>query len=198
MNNLTFWLTGLNSTPVNLSNFLTFGCPCYVLDHCLQLGGGKIPKWKPQARMGIYFGCSPSHAANVSLILNPKMGHISPQFHVIYDDDFTTVLYLCTATVPPHWAALVNASATVELYTEKQIGTWQSLPKLDVESGDFTSDTSIQYSVAETSEGDEASEGAQNQNVIDAHNKNIVLNQVTFSDKRDNEIQRVCPDESLP
>ncbi len=70
----------------------------------------------------------------------------------------------------------MNASATIELYTEKQIGTWQSLPKLDVESGDFTSDTSIQSAVAETSEGDKASEGAQNQKVIDAHNKNIVRN----------------------
>ncbi len=148
--------------------------------------------------MGIYVGHSPSHAANVSLILNPRTGHISPQFHIVYDDVFTTVPYLCTAAVPLHWAALVNASATVDFYTEKQIGTRQSLPKLDVESGDFTADTSIQSSVAETSEGDKASEGAQNQNVIDAHYNNIVCNHVTFSDKRDNEIQSVCPDESLP
>jgi hypothetical protein len=111
MNNSTFGadgrtpfetLAGLDSTPINLSNFHTFGCPCYVLDHCLQSGGGKIPKWEPRARMGIYVGRSPSHAANVSLILNPRTGHISPQFHVIYDDDFTTVPYLHTATVPPH------------------------------------------------------------------------------------------------
>ena len=148
--------------------------------------------------MVIYVGRSPLHAANVSLILNPRMGHISPQFNVIYNDDFTTVPYLCTATVPPHWAALVDASATIELYTKKQIGTWQSLPELDVELGDFTLDTSIQSAVAETSEGDKASEGAQNQNVIDAHYNNIVCNHVTFSDKRDNEIQSVCPDESLP
>jgi hypothetical protein len=44
--------------------------------------------------MGIYVGWSPSHAANVSLILNPRTGHISPQFHVVYNNDFTTVLYL--------------------------------------------------------------------------------------------------------
>jgi hypothetical protein len=133
------------------------------LDHRLQSGGGKIPKWESRARMGIYVRRSPSHAANVSLILNPRTGQISPQFHVIYNDDFTTVPYLRTATVPPHWAVLVNASATIELYTEKQIGTWQSLPELDVELGDFTLDTSIQSAVAETSEGDKASEGAQNQ-----------------------------------
>jgi hypothetical protein len=73
--------------------------------------------------MGIYVGRSPSHAANVSLILNPRMGHISPQFHIVYDDDFTTVPYLQTTTVPPHWAALVAASATIKIYTESQIGT---------------------------------------------------------------------------
>jgi hypothetical protein len=148
--------------------------------------------------MVIYVGRSPLHAANVSLILNPKTGHISPQFHVVYNDDFTTVPYLLTATVPPHWAALMNTSAIIELYTEKQIGTWQSLPKLDIESEDFTSDTSIQSAVAETSEGDKTSEGAQNQNSFDAHDKNIVCNQVTFSDTWDNEIQSMCPDESLP
>jgi hypothetical protein len=206
MNNLSFradghtpseTLASLDSTPVNLSNFHTFGCPCYVFNNRLKSGVGKIPKWEPQARMGIYIGCSPLHVANVSLIINPRTGHISPQFHVVYNDEFTTVQYLCTATVPPHWAALVNASATIELYTEKQIGTWQSLPELDVESGDFTSDTSIQSAVAETPEGNKASEGAQIQNMIDAHDKNIVCNQVTFSDGLDNEIQSMCPDESL-
>jgi hypothetical protein len=44
--------------------------------------------------MGIYVGCSPSHASNVSLVLNPWTGHISPWFHVVYDDDFTMVPYL--------------------------------------------------------------------------------------------------------
>ncbi len=92
MNNLTFQadggtpfetLAGLKSTPVSLSNFHTFGCPCYVLDHCLQSRAGKLPKWEPQSRMGIYVGRSSSHAANVSLILNPKTGHISLQFHVV-------------------------------------------------------------------------------------------------------------------
>ena len=38
--------------------------------------------------MGIYVGRSPSHASNVALILNPRTGHVSPQFHVVFDDDF--------------------------------------------------------------------------------------------------------------
>jgi hypothetical protein len=78
--------------------------------------------------MGIYVGRSPSHASNVALVLNPKTGHVSPQFHVVFDGDFTTVPYLRSTTVPPHWAELVHSSATIEMYTEKQIGTWQSIP----------------------------------------------------------------------
>jgi hypothetical protein len=80
-------------------------------------GEEKSKNWEPWARMGIYVGCSSSHASNVSMILNPRMGRISLQFQIVYDNDFTTVQYLRTATVPPHWAAIVQASAFVELYT---------------------------------------------------------------------------------
>ena len=111
-------LSGLDSMPLNVLNFHTIGCPCYVLDHHLQSGTGKIPKWEPWSRMGIYVGCSPSHASNVGLILNPRTGHVLPQFHVVYDDDFMTVPYLRTTTVPLHWAALVEASSHIEVQTE--------------------------------------------------------------------------------
>jgi hypothetical protein len=77
-----------------MSNFHTFGSPCYILDARLQSGLKTIPKWKPCAQMSIYVGRSPLHASNVSLVLNPWTGHILPQFHVVYDDDFTTVPYL--------------------------------------------------------------------------------------------------------
>jgi hypothetical protein len=179
--------------------FIPFLCPSYVLDHRLQSGGGKIPKWEPWARMGIYVGCSPSHASNVSMILYPRTGHISLQFHVVYNDDFTMVQYLRTATVPPHWATLVQASGSVELYTEREVQTWQSLPELDVELGDFSSDTLInvsQSTVAKPFEGDEISEGVGN--AIHTHNKNLVTNRVTFGDGWDSEIRSMCPDLSLP
>jgi hypothetical protein len=88
--------------------------------------------------MGIYVGRSPSHASNVALILNQRTGHISPQFHFVFDDDFTKVQYLCFGMVPPHWADLVYSSATIQMYTEKQVGTWQSIPNLEIEKGDFS------------------------------------------------------------
>ncbi len=87
--------------------------------------------------MGIYVGCSPSHASNLALILNPRIGHVSPQFHIVFDDDFTTVQYLGTGMVPLHWLDFVCSSAGIQMYSEKQVGTWQSIPNLEIEKGDF-------------------------------------------------------------
>ena len=85
-----------------------------------------MPKWDPRARMGIYVGRSPSHASTVGLILNPRTGHVSPQFHIVYNDNFTTVPYLRTGKVPPHWADLVCESSLLNL-NEDQKSTWSSL-----------------------------------------------------------------------
>jgi hypothetical protein len=127
--------------------------------------------------MGIYVGRLPPHASNVALILNPCMGHVFPHFHVVYDDDFTTVPYLRTATVPPHWAELIRASSTIALYTERKVGTWQSIPKLDVKPGDFTLDTANIDTAPPTTftqncEGENGhSEGASD---MASHHKNTV------------------------
>ncbi len=40
-------LAGLEKSKIVMSNFHTFGCSCYALDHCLQSGSGTIPKWEP-------------------------------------------------------------------------------------------------------------------------------------------------------
>ena len=74
-----------------LQDFHTFGCPCYILDHRLQTDPKDVAKWEPRARVGIYLERSPTHAFNVALVLNPKTGIVSPQWHVVFDVDFTTV-----------------------------------------------------------------------------------------------------------
>ena len=81
--------TGVPVRP-KLRHFHGFGCPSYVLDNALQSGQG-VPKWKQRARLGVYLGPSPSHARTVALILNPRTGHVSPQFHVKFDDFFETI-----------------------------------------------------------------------------------------------------------
>ena len=67
-----------------------WGCPVYVLDPKLQ-DGKKLPKWNPRSRRGQFLGQSPSHSSTIGLILNGRTGFVSPQYHVIYDDEFTTV-----------------------------------------------------------------------------------------------------------
>ena len=83
-----------------LKNFHTFGCPVYVLDARLQSAGGAgPPKWDARSRLGIYVGHSPLHAGSVALVLNPKTGLVSPQYHVVFDDDFSTVPSLRSGVV---------------------------------------------------------------------------------------------------
>lgn len=73
----------------NLKNLHPFGAPTYVLQESLQSGNSQ-PKWNERSRVGVYLGHSRQHASNVSLILNPKTGYVSPQFHCIFDDAFET------------------------------------------------------------------------------------------------------------
>ena len=81
--------SGVKVNP-KLRHFHAFGCPTYVLDNALQSGQGS-PKWKQRSRLGVYLGPSPSHARSVALVLNPRTDHVSPQFHVKFDDFFETV-----------------------------------------------------------------------------------------------------------
>jgi hypothetical protein len=74
---------------------------------------------------------------------------------------------------------LVCIFSTIAFYTERQVGTWQSIPELDVDLGDFTSDTAtIDTAPSTTStqfrEGDDGhSEGASD---VVSHHKNTVTN----------------------
>ena len=81
--------SGVQIAP-KLRHFHAFGCPTYVLDNALQSGQG-APKWKEHSRLGLYLGPSPNHARSIALVLNPRTGHVSPQFHIKFDDFFETV-----------------------------------------------------------------------------------------------------------
>jgi hypothetical protein len=67
-----------------------FGCPVYVLDPKLQ-DGKKLPKWSPRCRRGQYLGPSPDHSTTIGRILNLRTGFVSPQYHCVYDDQFSSV-----------------------------------------------------------------------------------------------------------
>ena len=49
-------------------------------------------------------GFSLQHSSNVPLVLNQTTCHISPQFHVVFDDGFSTVNSIAPSdTLPPFW-----------------------------------------------------------------------------------------------
>jgi hypothetical protein len=74
---------------VNLKHFHPFGCPVYVLASALQMST-PYHKWKERSKIGIYLGQSPLHGKNVALVLDRTTGLVSPQFHVLFDDQFDT------------------------------------------------------------------------------------------------------------
>ena len=96
----------------NLRHYHTFGCPAYVLDNRLS-SGGSVPKWNPRARRGIYLGLSPEHASNVALKYNPHTGYVSTQYHVVYDDDFTSVERKSSVEMQSVWEQLFATSRDV-------------------------------------------------------------------------------------
>ena len=77
-------------TKGRLKAFHTFGCPVFVLEKNLQ-DGNKIPRWDPRSRQGIYLGHSSYHASSVALVMNLHTMNVSCQYHVVFDDEFTTV-----------------------------------------------------------------------------------------------------------
>jgi hypothetical protein len=76
--------------PWRMKDFRVFGCPVFVLDKRLQ-DGDSLPKWKSRCWPGVYVGQSLQHAGNVPLIYNPATTHVTPQYHLMFDDQFTTV-----------------------------------------------------------------------------------------------------------
>ncbi|KAI2489482.1 hypothetical protein MHU86_25099 [Fragilaria crotonensis] len=74
----------------HLQRVRVWGCPGYVLSPTLQ-DGKKIPKWAPKARRGQFLGFSRNHSSTIGLMRNLQTDSISPQFHVVFDELFTTV-----------------------------------------------------------------------------------------------------------
>lgn len=110
--------------PNNLSNFHPFGCPIFVLEPSLRQNN-KIPKWKPRSRMGVYLGNLPHHASTIPLVFSTTTGLVSPQFHVAFDDKFTTVKCLHNNQLPSNWPVLFNNTAT--FYVDSDFTTKNSI-----------------------------------------------------------------------
>jgi len=112
--------TQQKSCPDRLLDFHTFGCPVFVLEPSLQQGH-KIPKWQPRARQAIYLGHSPRHAQTVPIVLNINTGLCSPQYHVVFDDYFTTMQSRTTNQLPPEWDTLFMHNRIYVLDGEEEL-----------------------------------------------------------------------------
>jgi len=73
-----------------LDRHRTWGCPGYVLDPALQ-DNKKLPKWHRRAKSAQFLGFSKDHASTVALMRNLQTGFVSPQYHVLFDEEFNTV-----------------------------------------------------------------------------------------------------------
>jgi hypothetical protein len=96
----------------HLMDLHVWGCPLYVLDPKIQQGK-KLPRWEPRSKRGMFLGLSQQHAREVPLVLNLGTGSITTQFHVVFDDLFTTVPSIERDTAPPdHWEELCHENSS--------------------------------------------------------------------------------------
>ena len=80
-----------------------WGCPVYVLNPSLQ-SGKMIPRRDPRSKRGVFCGLSMVHSSDVPQVLNLITGSITTQFHVVFDNLFSTVHSIAREDVPPsHW-----------------------------------------------------------------------------------------------
>jgi len=68
-----------------------WGCPVFVLDPKLQ-NDKKIPKFNRRACMGQFLGFSHEHSSLVARVWNLATNYFSPQYHVVFDDLFTSIM----------------------------------------------------------------------------------------------------------
>ena len=90
----------------------------------------------PRSRVGVYLGKSREHERSVSYVLNLKTRNISPQYHCVYNNDFTTVHTTKDADKIKLWSSLYKAqpderSLVNHLYVMKNTFDIQS-PQLKV------------------------------------------------------------------
>jgi hypothetical protein len=70
--------------------FMSLGLPFTSYKNSFKMGDS-YPKWKVRSWQGVYVGHSTCHASNVPLIYNYQTTHVSPQYHLIFDEDFTSI-----------------------------------------------------------------------------------------------------------
>lgn len=118
------WTRSTTHKSEELTDCHVWGCPVYVLEPSLQKAGVKIPKWSPRSRRGVNLGFSKIHSSLVGLVLNLLTGNISAQWHVVYDDTFSSV-HSPAEEVPAIWhQLLMSRSARQQIPLDDDASPW--------------------------------------------------------------------------
>ena len=105
-----------------LEDLHVWQCPIYILDPQLQ-GGQKLPRWEPRSRRGVFMGFSNLHSSEVPLVLKLETGSITPQYHVVFDDLFSTVSSVERENEPPdNWDQLCLEITTTLIPIDEDAG----------------------------------------------------------------------------
>ena len=97
-----------------------WGCRFYVLEPKLQ-SGKKIPRWEPRSKQGVFCGLSTIHSSEVPQVLNPVTGSITTQFHVVFDNLFSTVTSIEKEEDPPSHREDLYLENTVFIPTDNDV-----------------------------------------------------------------------------
>ena len=81
----------------------------------------------------MYLGHLPFPVGSIALVFNPKSTRVSPQYHVVFDEDFNTVPFMERGEVPPNWDDLCKLCT--ESATDESVNLaleWMSGQQMDV------------------------------------------------------------------
>ena len=63
--------------------------------------GQKLPRRAPRSGRDVFVGLTTIHSSEVPLVLNLQTGSITPQYHVVFEDLYSTVASLDFDEDPP-------------------------------------------------------------------------------------------------
>ena len=127
----------------HLARARVFGCPVYVLERDLQ-DQKKLPKWSKRSWRGVFLGFSEKHHSTVALVLNPETGSVTPQYHVIFDERFSSVIRDDSEFSDDEWLDLFNVGYENYEYddsTDEPAPAWDLPDDVDLRGPSSTAPT---------------------------------------------------------
>ena len=150
----TFIFTKMRWPQSKFHDLHVWGCLVYVLDK-KKSNRNKIPKWKPRSHRCVNLSRAPSYASSISFCLNTGTGSITPQFHVVFDDLFSSVTS-DPSQLPDfnsnEWNKLLGDSAFQYLLDPADIAAMQELTEELEQSVDLSNAEYARNRVVEASE----------------------------------------------